>query len=93
MVWHINARSAATAGARSATRSGPPKRAVNDDGPAHVMNPVWIAISLVAIVAMALGLRRLMSSRSGETSEVDLGSISEGWLAEQKGIRKDRFDS
>ncbi len=57
------------------------------------MNPVWIAISLVGIVAVALGLRRLMNSRSEQASEVDLGSISEGWLAEQKGLRKDRFDS
>lgn len=57
------------------------------------MNPLWIAIGLVGIVAIGLGLRRLRSSRSEETSEVDLGSISEGWLAEQKGMRKDRFES
>lgn len=57
------------------------------------MNPIWIAISLVGIVAIGLGLRRLRSSRSEETSEVDLGSISEGWIAEQKGMRKDRFES
>ena len=63
------------------------------DGLARIMNPVWIAVSLVGIVAVALGLRRLMNSRSEQTSEVDLGSISEGWLAEQKGMRKDRFDS
>lgn len=57
------------------------------------MNPVWIAVSIAAKTALGLGLRWLLTSRPEETSEVDLGSISEGWLAEQKGMRKEHFES
>ena len=58
---------------------------------AFLMNPVWIAaLGVVGITVIGLGLRWLFMSKPQEMSDLDLGSISEKWLAEQKGMRKDQ---
>ena len=47
----------------------------------------WIVVVAAAVGLLVAGLRR-RSSGSGKSAEVDVGSVSEGWLSEQR-ARKD----
>lgn len=51
-----------------------------------------IAIGVIGIVAVWAGLRWLTTPRAAEPPAFELGSISEGWLAQQKGLGQNRFD-
>jgi hypothetical protein len=51
------------------------------------MRAVWVGIA-VAVVAALIGLLRRYLLRSRAAAPIDVGPVSEGWLAEQRG-RKD----
>jgi hypothetical protein len=53
-----------------------------------IMNAVWVGVG-IAIAAVVVGFAVAIRWRGGRGSaDVDVGSVSEGWLAEQRG-RKD----
>jgi hypothetical protein len=49
------------------------------------MRLVWIGIAIASIVAGVAVVFR----RRGGASAADVGSVSEGWLAEQRGRKED----
>jgi hypothetical protein len=58
------------------------------------MTQVWLGV-LIAGAAGIVGLvvKRLLT-RSGSESPIDVGTVSEGWLSEQRaGKREDRYSS
>jgi hypothetical protein len=51
------------------------------------MNRLWIALAGVAtLAALAAAIRRFV--RHKRSMDIDVGTVSEGWLSEQRG-RKD----
>jgi hypothetical protein len=56
---------------------------------------VWLQLALVVglMGALAAALRRLHSVPPDSHSNIDVGTVSEGWLAEQRGSRTDRLSS
>lgn len=48
------------------------------------MNLVWIGIAVVAVIGLAIAIRRLVASGEGESADADLGTVSEVWLSEQR---------
>lgn len=52
------------------------------------MNLVWIGVAVAAVIGLAVAIRRLVASAEGESADADLGTVSEGWLSDERG-RKD----
>jgi hypothetical protein len=52
---------------------------------------VWLLVVLVigALGLLGLALQRLLRRRA---NAVDPGSVSESWLADERGMRRGRFD-
>jgi hypothetical protein len=59
------------------------------------MDQMWVSVVLVAlgVAAAALLLRRLLWRRPRSQSWIDVGTVSESWLAEQRAASKDRFST
>ena len=53
------------------------------------MNLVWIGIAVAAVVILAVVLRRLVAPRDRKPTDVDLGSVSQSWLTEQRADKSD----
>lgn len=43
------------------------------------MGLIWIGLAVAAVVSLAVAMTRLVSSRYFD--DVDVGSVSEGWLS------------
>jgi hypothetical protein len=50
------------------------------------MGAVWVGLAVAAVAAVVALLRR--SSARGRSADVEVGSVSEAWLSEQR-ARKD----
>jgi hypothetical protein len=55
---------------------------------------VWLQLALVVglVGLLAVATRRLRVSPNSDP-DIDVGTVSEGWLAEQRGSRTDRLSS
>ena len=54
------------------------------------MNPLmWVGVAAAVVVALALAGRFWRPSRGGQSDHSDLGSVTEGWLSEQRGRKHD----
>jgi hypothetical protein len=55
----------------------------------------WLQLALVVALlgVFAIIIRRLHRASPDSCTEIDVGTISESWLAEQRGSRKDRLSS
>jgi len=53
---------------------------------------VWLHLALVVglIGVLAAAMRRLHAVSAHSNPEIDVGPVSQRWLAEQRGSRKDR---
>jgi hypothetical protein len=58
---------------------------------------VWLQLALVVgllgVLAVSMRRRRSVSPDSYTDIDIDVGTVSEGWLAEQRGSRTDRSSS
>jgi hypothetical protein len=52
------------------------------------MNAVWIGVAVATVVSLAVAIKRLIARGEHPRADVDVGSVSEGWLSEQRS-RKD----
>jgi hypothetical protein len=54
----------------------------------------WLQLTLVVALlgVLAIAMRRLRVSANSD-SDIDAGTVSESWLAAQRGSRADRFSS
>jgi hypothetical protein len=56
------------------------------------MNPVWLGVVIAGAGVAALLYRRFLSNSHHKS--IDVGTVSESWLSEQRaGKRDDRFSS
>jgi hypothetical protein len=49
---------------------------------------VWIGIVVAVVVSLAAAVMKRRVAAGRKSNDVDVGSVSEGWLSEQRG-RKD----
>jgi hypothetical protein len=55
----------------------------------------WLQFAIVIgfLGVLAVAMRRFRASPNSEPPDIDVGTLSESWLAEQRGTRTDRLSS
>ena len=66
--------------------AGHPRRPSHRSGTIRSMSTVWIGVAVVFVAGIVALVR--LSSPGGKPADVDVGSVSESWLSEQR-ARKD----
>jgi len=50
---------------------------------------MWAGVAVAVVVALVVVSRLRRPSRGGQLNDQGLGSVSEGWLSEQRGRKHD----